>query len=359
MSRPIFLRALVIFLLATLLRPALPSHAQTDSATMATVYLARGATPAAAKLHFLDSLTGLTTVVDAPGVRHTRLGDAVIYEEAETGAIKIAFPNGQTGFFALMPNHNSQSRVFWAVAADKQSVVWSVTIQGASGLSSDLFVADALGGNKRLVLHTSSTSGIGLYPLLISGQGDGQAIFYSRRDDLFAANFTDSFLQTGDVYRLQLSSGDTATLPSAEGCPCPVGLSASGQDFVRAIATGRGGYDLYLWRLEAGAASAPTRIPANQQGQSGAGGFFFNPAGDALFFTTIRAPAGVRAEYSLMWAVASSGQQKLLVGQLRSEVRVVASFNALLATSAARDGTYKIIGSAGLFVTVSALTLLP
>src|SRR4051812_27064399 len=69
-------------------------------------------------LFFVDARTGLSSIVVTNGLRHTLIGKAVLFQEADTNAIKIAYPDGRIEPFGAIDLGGADWTVNWIVSPD-------------------------------------------------------------------------------------------------------------------------------------------------------------------------------------------------------------------------------------------------
>lgn len=302
------------------------------------------------QLEFADVRTGLSVVVTTDGRKHTLARRGVLFETDE--GVRIAYPDGQVGLFALIPAAGERQAVDWVVSANGTWIAWGVIVPRGEGVVSELFIADTDGGARRSVLFTSSTQQVGVIPVAVSD--DGGAIFYARIGEPFGERSTP--LTVDQVFRLNTQSGESAALPEITGCPCPVGFTPDGRWFARLVADEAGSYTLRVWNVDSGAEGDSE---ATVRGLEQAGGIFLQPeTGQALFFAGRRVSG--RWEYTLYLADLGSGALQALATGLRGMVRPLGISREGMVTfvGVERDGTFKVLRTGGDVVTVSSLTYL-
>jgi len=338
----------VRFLLLFLCFPII-ARAQTPPTAIDVFLTAADGTPT---LYFLDARTGLSTVVPAPGSRHTLLSDSVLYQEVETGAMRVAFPDGRISYHALLPSIDAKTAVHWVLSAGRQFMALSVTTQVEGGFSSDIYVAGggADAANPVLALHTSSTQGVGVLPLAITD--DGQTVFYTRRDDLFGDLAPVERLPVGETFRLTVATGQAAPLPNLPTCTaCPAAFSPDGGQMFRLDGLRIAVWDVGLTRQ---GEIAPLR------------GAYLN-GGEVLFSADNRFAAyvadtgGRRPRYAAVLVDLSGRSQRLLAEGFTEPIRPITftpGNDGLIVVGVRRGATYRIRLADGLVTKLSDLRYL-
>jgi hypothetical protein len=310
-------------------------------------------------LYFVDARTGLSTVVVTNGTRHTLLEKGVLFQENDTGLIKIAYPDGRIELHSAMQPTGANQTINWVASANHSRIAWSVSQRTGTSLLSDLFVAESSGGDKKLVLHTSSTRNVDTLPLAVTD--DGATVFYSRQDN--TQKLYQLFPLPGDVFSLDVQSGKTTELPAKSPCVCAVGFSPDGRRFGRLEpSTDPKGFGVRLWDLSI---QADTPIKAPGIAHTQAGYLSIARDGSLAIYTSARGlpPArGVPPErYALILVDVARHEQRLMTDPLVSNLRPVAfepDNSAVLVVGVDKDGTYKLSVKDGTLLQVSAYTFL-
>lgn len=313
-------------------------------------------------LYFVDARTGLSVVVAAPGTRHTLLATGVIYQEDETGVIRLAHPAGRSDPYPLFQLAGPDTAVDWVVSANRLHLAYALSRREGTTVFSDLHIANADGSERKLALHTSSTQGLGALPLALSN--DGATLFYTRRSDIFEPRA--ALPPVEQVLRLDIATGETTPLPNGTGCPCVVGFSPDGTKFGRLEPAGGnqgGGFALRLWDLKL---SLETRIETPRSNFTQAGNLVFSEDGLLAAYTVSRNVTASRSEHALMWVDLRQRQQRplSLAGEanISANVRLIAGAfsrdNTLLILGSTRPGTYKYSPANRALAQVSAFTFL-
>ncbi|MDW8298002.1 MAG: hypothetical protein RML95_01565 [Anaerolineae bacterium] len=187
---------------------------------------------------FTDVRTALSTPVNTNGDRHTLIGEGVLFRAADTAAALVALPSGDVALHPYIPRQSEQIVTYWTASANSRWLAWSFTMRTERGTLSDLFLVEGLTGENRMVLHTTSTRGLGVLPLAVSN--DGAYIFYTRRTDLFDPLPPVLDLPVESVLRLQTESGNAVALPESPACPCLTAFSPDGRRAMRLAVTSDG-----------------------------------------------------------------------------------------------------------------------
>jgi hypothetical protein len=348
-------RCLALGLLALLLTLTVrPSHAATSSYD---VFVNSTLNKDGAGLYFVDARTGLSTVVSTGGSRHTLLDSGVLYQEDDSGTIMVAYPDGRKAAYPAIQPPDPKATVNWVISPDRKRIAWAVSQLSETTLLSDLFVADIDGGGKKLALHTSSTKNIDTIPLALTN--DGGTVFYSRQSSV-PRNYQ-LFPVAGDVFRLDVASGQATQLPDNAKCACAVGFTADGARFERLEATAQG-FAARLWDL---AAKIDTPIGAPGISHTQAGYLVLSRDGNMAMYTSARGvpPAkGVPPErYALILIDVARREQRLMTPALVNKLRAVTfapDNSAVLVVGADKDGTFKLSLQDGTLLQVSPYTFL-
>jgi hypothetical protein len=344
--------ALIILALAG---TALPVRAQQS---VFDVFVNSNISKGKAGLFFVDARTGLSRVVVTDGTRHTLLESGVLFQENTSGAIKVAYPSGQIEPFDALQPSKPDSTVRWVVSANRKHIVWTITQMTNNTLLNDLYTANSDGSEKKPVLHTSSTRNIDTVPLSITN--DGLIVFYSRQPK--TPGDYRLFPVAGDIFLVDVITGQTGPLPDEAKCACAVTFSADGHLFARLETNGGNGFGLRLWDLSI---NLSTAVAAPALSHTQAGYPLLSREGGLVIYTSARgvSPArGVPPErFVLVLADISKREQKVLTAPLVNNLRAVAfepDNSAVLLVGVDKDGTYKLSLKDGTLLQVSAYTFL-
>jgi len=314
-----------------------------------------------ARLYFVDARTGLTTSLSANGTRHTLTAVGVLYVDA-SGAIHLARPDSKSISLPAFPQITTSRSVDWVVSSDLRVLAWSVTEQREGQVYSDVYTLNLTNTStaQKLVLHTSSTQGIGILPLAIST--DGNTLVYARRDDLFTERPTS--LPIGAGFRLNVPSGDTQPLPDGAGCPCITAFSVESRSFARLEVSGqRGsptGYNAHVWNWTTNSEQTVNALPPAQSTIRGSALMVLSQDGRLGAYVAARDTTTLRP-YTVMLVDLQVGKQRILLANLRDSLRPVGfstDGTALMLLGVDKSGTYKIPLSGGSIVQVSTYSWL-
>jgi hypothetical protein len=271
----------------------------------------------------------------------------VLFQEKDSGIFKIAYPDGQIGILAVMQPAAPNVAVDWAVSANRQHIVWSVTQHQDSLVYSDLYLGD-FKGSKTLALHTSSTQGVGTRPLALTD--DATTVFYTRRTDLFEPRAR--FPVEDNVYRLDVTSGQSTPLPICPAIPCAAAaVSQDGRLLGSLEATGQGGFRLRLRDLSI---NVDSLIDSTQTGQEEAGSLVISPEDRVAVFTTAHDAGKGRYQYTLVLADLVRHEQRVLTTTRTDYLRAAAFLAKDSAVLLVGDsGSYKLSFDGGSLVQVS------
>jgi hypothetical protein len=310
-------------------------------------------------LYFVDARTGLSTVVATNGARHTLLEHGVLFQENGTGMIKVAYPDGRIDLHSAMQPTGPTATVNWVTSPDHRWLAWTISQQTGASLLSDLFIASSDGREKKLALHTSSTRRIDTVPLAITN--DGATVFYSRQENI--PREYQLFPVAGEVFKLDVESGQTTPLPNLPGCECAVGFSPDGRRFARLEpAADKKGFAVRVYDLSI---EGDVQIKASALSHTQAGYIILSRDGALGVYTSARGlpPArGVPPErYAVLLVDLARGEQRLMTDPLVNNLRAVAfepDNSAVLLVGVNTDGTYKLFLKDGTLLQVSAYTFL-
>jgi hypothetical protein len=334
-----------------------PSHAQGGNGSF-DVFLNSTMSSGSAGLYFVDARTGLSNIAVTNGTHHTLLETGVLFQENETGAIKIAYPDGRIELYPAIQPPDPKAAVNWIVSTDRKRIAWSVSKMSGTSTLSDLYTALSDGSDKKLVLHTSSTKNLIVVPLLITN--DGTSVFYSRQ--IGTPGIYQLFPVAGDAFQLDVASGRATQLPDQARCACAVAFSPDGRLFARLETTAGNGFGLRVWDLSI---KVSTPIQPSQLPHTQAGYLILSHDGALAMYTSARGvpPAkGVPPErYALVLVDVVQREQRLMTEALPNNLRAVefeSDNSAVLVVGVDKDGTYKLSLKDKTLLAVSAYTYL-
>jgi hypothetical protein len=287
----------------------------------------------------------------------------VLYQENETGVIKVVYADGRTELHPALQTGGPKTTLSWVTSPDHKRLAWSLSQLTGTTLISDLFVSDADGSNEKLVLHTSSTRGITTTPLALTN--DGATLFYSRQVDPSTETRKEYrlFPPIGDAFQLDVASGKTTDLPNDTGCLCAVGFTQDGRQYARLEPTAdKTGFDLRLWDLSIKINNA---IPAPNITHTQAGYVLLSRDGSLAVYTSARGVPPARnvppERYVIILVDVGRREQRIMNEPTVPKLRPVAfepNNDAVLVVGVDTDGTYKLSLTDGTLLQVSAYTFL-
>jgi hypothetical protein len=320
---------------------SLPAYAAPDSSRY-DVFL-RGQT-----VIFADARTALGTTVNANGDWHTLIGGGVLFRAADTQAALVALPNGDVALHPYIPRQTEATITHWVASANGQWLAWAFTTRSERGTVSDLFVVEGLIGENTMVLHTTSTLGLGVLPLAISD--DGAYVFYTRRTDLFEGLPPALELPIEGVFRLHTATLEATALPDSPDCPCVMAFSPDARRALR-LATTTDGMALSLLEVNGGVQQGIAVL----RGYERASYPIFAADGKKALFSLSRSSG--RTRFALALADFTTREARLLTESPPEALRAVAltaRADTALLTSLTAAGTFKLILADGTLARVSA-----
>jgi hypothetical protein len=296
---------------------------------------------------FTDVRTALGTRVTTNGDRHTLIGGGVLFRAADTRAALVALPNGDVALYPYIPRQDERTVTHWIASANGKWLAWAFTTRTERGTVSDLFVVEGLLGENRMVLHTTSTRGLGILPLAISD--DGAYVFYTRRTDLFETLPSVLDLPVENVLRLQTASGDAVSLPDSPKCPCPMAFSSDARRALR-LASAPDGIAVSLIEVSAGIEQIIGALNGYERAQYAV----FSADGKKALFRLSRSSGRTRSAMAL--ADFTAREARLLTERLPEPLRplaLTARADTALLISLNDSGTFKLTLADGALVRVS------
>ncbi|MBN2304691.1 MAG: hypothetical protein JXQ72_09455 [Anaerolineae bacterium] len=331
----------MLLVIVALLYP-LSIRAQNGTTGRIDVFLADG------NVYFVDALSGLSTVVPVSGGQNfTRVGNYVLYEKIQSGAIMRANTDGTLEPHPFIRRGIDTAAIRWVVSPDTQAVAW-VTVSTAG--ESSVFVAGADGRDLRQLPISSPLSSPGapleLAPLAIT---NGMTDFFY---DAAHTPGTESTIypRYNHVMRYSIADETFYPLPGEPNCPCSAAITPGGRIFARLEAAetagGSGPFALHLWDLPS---DAGYLIPAPDLPYSRAGDLILNESGTSAVYSAATGgqPGDALAEtqYMLVLVDGVMGQQYPILPPDPVRYRPVAFIDgdtALLLIDMAGGATYKL-----------------
>jgi hypothetical protein len=290
------------------------------------------------RLTFVNLLSGEETSLSVNGEHYTVLPAGVLFEDAEDGRVLVATPDGEIAAHPLIEPGDSTRRVDWTVSADGRALAWTITEGTPDALTTTTWFAD--GESARQIFADGPRDGIRAFPVAFNAE---RSMLYMDYQPDTIADFT-PFRQYAALFALDLESGETRSLPGEAGCFCG-GAIGSGR-FLR-LTLAESGFDLRVVNLETN----------EERLISGVGLSDYTQGGDVLI-----SPDGAHAVYALAqvrgFGTAEQALQTTfvlvdLISFTQSQLVEVSDLflrpvawtddaSAILLTSPAQDGTWKI-----------------
>lgn len=292
----------------------------------------------AANVYFMDALSGLSTVVRVDnGHKFTLVGDYVLYEKTQSGAIMRATLAGLLEPHPFIRRGVETRAVRWVVSPDRQAVAW--VLVDSAGVS-EAYTAWADGRDLRQLPISTPAAPLELAPLALT---NGLADFFY--DTAQPASEAGAFTIYAHVARYSLVDEAFYPLPGEPNCPCSASLSSDGRLYARLEAPGGvGPFGLHLWDLRTGAGIA---VLAPDLPYQLAGDLVLNSTGTFAAYTTAAGPeSGLTEEqYSLVLVDVVTAQQYPVLPPDTTRYRPLAFIDgdrALLLVDLAGGATYKL-----------------
>lgn len=319
---------------ALLLILMMPVYTRQAPPNIYDVFVSGAVANARPSVYFVNALTGLSTIVITNGINHTLLGNDVIYLDKDTNKVGIAHRDGTA---EQHPFIDASDVLTWAVSQDRRWIAWAAGRNQNGSLITDLYAARDDGTGKQIILHTSSSKGIGVRPLAITN--DGATVFYTRQyDDPKAYQ---PFPQASDVFRLNVNTGESAHLAGEPRCRCAASFGSDGQVFFRLENTLQGFAAHFIdLTLNADTRADPPAVSYPQAGYA-----LLSDKGNYAVYSMAKAGAtkSVPDQYVLILADASQHKQTVILNASQNRLRpIVFGQNSLILVGVDKDGTYKL-----------------
>ncbi len=327
----------ILLMLAVVVPWHTPAHAQTGRIE---VFLAQDPETNAARLYFMDALSGLSTVVNVENGRFALLGDYVLYEKSRTGAIMRVHPDGTLEPHPFMRRAVDTVALDWIVSPDGQSVAW--TVVNTAGESA-AFIAWADGSDLRQLPLLPEREQRALFPLALVSE---RTLFFYDSAHVLPSENPAPYALYHHVMEYSISSEMILPLAGEPACPCAAAITPDGRIMVRLQAeAGQGPFALHVRDLITG---ADIQIPAPQIALRQAGDLVINANGTRAVYNAA-AGVGVEAglvpeQYALVLADVGAGTQRILIpsGEIRYRpLGFIDGDAALMLTDARAGGTFK------------------
>ncbi len=314
----------------------------------------------AARLFFVDPVTGEAVTADVRGDRFTVVGGYVLFQNAEDGTLSRAWPDGRVEPHPFIQPIPETARIDWVVSPDGQWIAWTRTDRTADGqLTTLTTLARPDGGDQRVLLQDGPDAFLHIVPLALT---DNSTFFFDRQPGGLGGFFF--YPQYADVHRLRPEQPAPERLPFEPNCFCAAALSADGQYFVRLEqASDSGGFDARVWDL---AANIDTFAPTIAPPYALAGAALVSPEGERVVYSlannvTLDSAGSGRERFMLVVVEAKQGEQRpLLETPLDRPLLPLAwtdDEHGVLLYNPRRDGTWKLSLDTGEIRQVASATL--
>jgi hypothetical protein len=308
-----------------------------------------------ASIYFVDTLSGLSTVVDASsGTRFTLVGDYVLYERRYSGVVMRAAPDGTQQPHPFIRRDIGFQAVRWVVSPDGRAIAW---VQVDMAGRSEAYVAWADGSDWRQMPISSPEPPLELYPVWLT---NGMTAFFydvAYRAEPARTNPYPTYRHLTEYSILGEAFYD---LPQEPNCLCSAAFTPDGRIFARLEAEdGEGPFALRVWDVPS---DANIRIPAPELFFPLAGDLILNDKGTFAAYNVASASgADADPQYALVVVDMVAEQQTLPLDPGPVRYRPVAFIDedsALLLTGVTTNGTYKLNLTSGEFQRVADLSYL-
>ncbi len=327
------------------------AHAQSATQRI-EVYLEQPPNSPTARLYFMDAFSGLSTVASVEsGHNFTLLGDYVLYQKGQSGAVMRVRADGTLEPHPFIQRTADTVALYWVTTPDRAAVAWvRVNAMGQS----EAYVAWADGSDLRqLPLSPEDTRA--LYPLALS---EGRRLFFYDSAYPIVPPQHMPFPLLAHVAEYDIEGEMLFPLPAEPNCACPAAVTADGRIFARLEAPqGQGPFAFHVWDL---LTNADIQVPPPSLPQRQAGDLLLNATGTLAVYN---AASGLGVEtglipeqYALVLVDAAAGEQRVLLPAGPDRYIPQAFIDedaALLLTGSTRGGTYKLDLESGALQQVS------
>jgi hypothetical protein len=350
--------ALILLLVIGASMPSGRVYAQESPPGRIDVFVEQDPETGTATIYFLDALSGLSTVISMPQARRfTLVGNYVLYEKPQNGAVMRANANGTLEPHPFIQHTPDTPATRWVTSPDRRAIAWVQT--GADGVS-EAYVAWADGRDLRQLPIESPPAPLTLAPVALTN--GMTTLFYD------AAHPSDPPVGTPYAYYEHITEYNIVAeqfneLAQEPGCSCGAGFTPEGRTFARLEAPGGAGpFDLHIWDLSS---NADILIAAPDLPYPFAGDLILNEAGTLAAYSVaagVGAQADITAEqYALVLVDIVTQQQMLILDSGPIRYRPLAFIDrdgALLLTGVTDGATYKLGLTDGELLRVSDLVYL-
>lgn len=237
------------------------------------------------ELIFLDGVSGIQRRVPVTGERFTVYQDGIMYFDTLARQVVFVRRDGviEPHPFVQMPI--TARRIDWVIASDQSMIAWTVTSNNEQDqLTTQTFVADITGENRRSVWEQTDTNQSGLRALPISFSPDKSTLYMDNHPDGIS-DFV-IFKQYVAVFALDIATGRTELLAGERGSSCICGAGINAGQFLRLrLNIESGHFDATLYDLITSTQETLNRLNLTSD---------YDTSGDVLI-----SPDGVLAVYAL------------------------------------------------------------
>jgi hypothetical protein len=359
-------RWVILVSLLVLFGGVVPIHAQPGYEAPVEVYVMNNppdAAGGAARLFFIDTVTGDIRTVDVQGQRFTIVGEYVIFQDPNTQAIYRAWMDGRVEQHPFIQPAPQTRYIDWVVSPNHEWIAWMLTNQEQGGLQTITTLARADGTEPRVILTDGPDAFIRAVPIALT---DNWTFFFDRQPQGVGEYFF--YRQYASIYKLEAGSEapQPELLPFEPNCFCGAGIASNGAYFARLEQVSEaGGYDVRLWDLAADVDTFARSINVNYDS---AGAVLVSPDGDRVVYSLANdvafdsAGSGRERFMLAVMDVAAGGEQRaVLFNPLLVPLLPLAwteDGSGVLLYNPRQDGTWKLTVDSGEIRQVAGATWL-
>jgi hypothetical protein len=338
-----WLRVLLLVMAASIAAPNLSFHARAQDSipTRVDVFYEQEPESGAARIYFVDALSGLSTVANVEnGTRFTLVGDYVLFQKPTSKAIMRANPDGTQEPHPFIHQSVGLEAVRWVVSPDGGAIAW---VQIDSEGTSEAYAARADGSDLRQLPIESPGPLLTLEPLALT---NGMARFYYDQAHTPVLSLETPYAIYDHIAAYSIVEEAFRALPQEPRCLCGAAFTNDGRIFARLVAPdGVGPFELHVWDLMS---DAGIIIPAPNLPYRMAGDLLLNMTGTLAVYsvaTGVGSESDVAQEQYGLVVVDVVAQQQVLVqepGPVRYRpLAFIDEDNSLLLHAEPDGGTYK------------------
>lgn len=237
------------------------------------------------ELIFLDGVSGIQRRVPVTGERFTVYQDGIMYFDVIARQVVFVRRDGliEPHPFVQMPP--TAKRIDWVISADHSMMAWTVTSTNAQDqLTTQTYIADINGDNRRSVWSQTDTNNTGLRALPISFSPDKATLYMDNHPD----GISDFVIlkQYVAMFALDIQTGRTELLAGERGSSCICGAGINAGMFLRLrLNIESGHFDATLYDLITNTQDTLNRLNLTSD---------YDTSGDVLI-----SPDGLLAVYAL------------------------------------------------------------